>query len=133
MVKKLNIEINKERNSHVFGINTILKDYQVCFLINEFFSIETHLLNTEKLASEISLFGDVVDDQKVILIQNKPNFFPKLDAFEYIVIINNLTETVDDIVNRFEKNDEILYVSNIKQKYISTKGEVLVNQLLSIL
>ncbi len=121
----------------MFGINTVLKDYQLCFLINDFFEIETHLLDTSSLEDKFSVFGDVIDELKVILVQNKctntESVFPKLKSFEYLVIVNNSKADVADIVKTFETNDEILYISMIDKKHLSSKGVALSYQLLGML
>ncbi len=137
LVKKLNIEIKKEKEFYLFGINTILKDYQLCFLINDFFSIETNLLNTENVEPELSVFGDILDETKVLLVQNRlcdgQFVFPKLKTFEYIVIVEDQDYSVVDIVKSFETKDEILYISQIDSKYIKNKNYNLINQLLAML
>lgn len=134
MAKKFNISLKESlKEFQFFGINTILKDYQLCFLINDFFDIETHLLNTDAINNELSVFGDIIDDLKVLLIQNNTNIFPKLSTFEYLIVVNNSNTEFASIVKTFESNDEILYISKIEPKYINTKEESLILQLLNIL
>ena len=135
MGKKLQISIEEE-GYQLFGINTILKDYQLCSLINDFFSIETHLLQTASFKEEISVFGDEIDNLKVRLVQNvcgdKPVVFTKLKSFEYIVIVNNQGSDVAKIIQTFENNKEILYISEIDTKHLSTKENTLVTQLFAL-
>ena len=138
MAKKFNISLDdNDKEFQLFGINTILKDYQLCFLINDFFGIKTHLINTSNFEDEFSVFGDLIDELKVILVQNKSInnnlIFTKLKAFEYIVIVNNQDEDVANIVKTFESNDEILYISKIDMQYLSLKGVALSSQLLGML
>ena len=138
MAKKFNISLDdNDKEFQLFGINTILKDYQLCFLINDFFGIKTHLINTSNFEDEFSVFGDLIDELKVILVQNKSInnnlIFTKLKAFEYIVIVNNQDEDVANIVKTFETNDEILYISKIDMQYLSLKGVALSSQLLGML
>jgi len=134
LAKKFNISLKESlKEFQFFGINTILKDYQLCFLINDFFDIETHLLNTDAINNELSVFGDIIDDLKVLLIQNNTNIFPKLSTFEYLIVVNNSNTEFASIVKTFESNDEILYISKIEPKYINTKEESLILQLLNIL
>ena len=138
MAKTLNISLEGDNKEYqVFGINTVLKDYQLCFLINDFFEIETHLLETSSFEEEFSVFGDVIDELKVILVQNRcksaESVFPKLKSFEYLVIVNNSKSDVADILKTFETNDEILYISMIDKKHLSSKGVAISNQLLGML
>jgi len=138
LAKKFNISLDdNDKEFQLFGINTILKDYQLCFLINDFFGIKTHLINTSNFEDEFSVFGDLIDELKVILVQNKSInnnlIFTKLKAFEYIVIVNNQDEDVANIVKTFETNDEILYISKIDMQYLSLKGVALSSQLLGML
>lgn len=138
MAKKLKISLEDNNKEYqVFGINTVLKDYQLCFLINDFFEIETHLLETSSFKEEFSVFGDVIDELKVVLVQNKctntESVFPKLKSFEYLVIVNNSNTDVADIVKTFESNDEILYISMIDKKHLGIKEIALSYQLLGML
>jgi len=138
LAKKLNISLEDNNKEYqLFGINTILKDYQLCFLINDFFGIKTHLINTSSLEDEFSVFGDLIDELKVILVQNKSihnnSIFHKLKSFEYIIIVNNQDEDVANIVKTFESNDEILYIAKIDRLHLSLKGAALSSQLLGML
>ena len=134
MVKQFKIALNKTPDQfQLFGINTILKDYQLCLLINDFFNIKTHLLETEHLNPSLSVFGDIIDDLKVILVQNRPVVFPKLSAFEYIVVVNKQDDLVSNLVKSFDKNDEILLILEIDHKHISSKTETLIHQFFSLL
>ncbi len=137
MIKKINIEPYKESEFQLFGINTVLKDYQLCYLINDFFGLETKLLDTEKFELELSAFGDILDETKVVLIQNQQCngqlVFPKLKAFEYIVIVDDQEYSVAEIVKTFEIKDEILYISQVDSKHINKKSIDLIYQLLAML
>ena len=133
MAKTINFNID-ENSFQAFGINTILKDYQLCSLINDFYKLESKLLDSQNLNIDISVFGDTVDDLKVLLIQNqshKNNIFTKLDAFDYIVVIDNIDEEISEIIHSLESNNDILYVSKIAEKFFNKKDKALINQLLN--
>lgn len=137
-VKKLNLDTKEtEMTFQVFGINTPLKDYQLCILVNEFFNLETRLLTAHNFEAECSVFGDVVDELKVILFQNNGegavDAFPKLNAFEYLIVVSSQEKRVESIMKSFEGNDEILYITKIEDKHLSTKDNKTFNQLLSLL
>ena len=136
MANSINLSL-EENEFQAFGINTVLKDYQLCSLINEFYTIETRLLNTEALAIEISVFGDVIDDLKVLLVQNqctsRKNIFTKLNAFEYVVIVSSSEQEISDIVKSLEKNDDVLYISKIDAKHLGVKDNKLISQLFNLI
>ncbi len=137
MAKKLKISIEDNHNEYqVFGINTVLKDYQLCSLINNFFGLETHLYETLLLDEAFSIFGDEIDKLKVRLVQNlclnQNPAFPKLKSFEYIVLVNNINSDVADIIKTFEENPEILYISKIDHKYLTVKDKSIVGQLFAL-
>jgi hypothetical protein len=136
MANSINLAL-EENEFQAFGINTILKDYQLCSLINEFYSIETRLLNTEALAIEISVFGDIIDDLKVLLVQNqctnRKNIFTKLNAFEYVVIVSSSEQEISDIVKSLENNDDVLYISKVDAKYLGVKDNKLISQLFNLI
>ena len=136
MANNINLSI-KENEFQTFGINTILKDYQLCSLINNFYiNLETKLLNTDALNIEISVFGDIVDDLKVLLVQNqcanRKNIFTKLNAFQYVVIVSSSEQEISDIVKTLEENDDILYISQIDAKHLGKKDIKFIDQLLNL-
>jgi len=136
--KKLNISTKNSENLYqIFGINTTLKDYQLCFLINDFFGIETRLLDTGDIRDNFSVFGDIIDEIKVLLIQNilrdNTSVFSKLKSFEYIIVVNENEEQFVDIVKSFEAKDEILYISKVEDKFVLSKEQNIINQLLALL
>lgn len=137
-MKKLNIDTNAtEMTFQVFGINTPLKDYQLCILVNEFFNLETRLLTAHNFEADCSVFGDEIDELKVILFQNKGvgslGAFPKLNAFEYLVVVSSQEKRVENIMKSFELNDEILYITKVESKHLSTKDNKTFNQLFALL
>lgn len=137
-VKKLNIDTtDSEMTFQVFGINTPLKDYQLCILVNEFFNLETRLLTAHNFESDCSVFGDEIDELKVILFQNKGvgalGVFPKLNAFEYLIVVSSQEKKVEDIMTSFDRNDEILYITKIENKHLNAKDNKSFNQLLGLL
>lgn len=137
MAKQLKISLeDSDLDFQLFGINSFLKDYRLCTLINDFFEIDTRLIDTTVLEHQFSVFGDQADNMKVILIQNKcmngQYAFPKLDSFEYIVIVDSKEKALSKLVHEFSKNKDIIYITNIKENHISQKGRVLVSQLLAL-
>ena len=136
MINKINLA-DKEENYQAFGINTSLKDFQLCSVINNFYNIDTKLLSTLKLDKELSVFGDAIDNLKVLLVQNKyPNnkiIFTKLEVFEYIVILYDYEENDLNLALTLEKIEEVLYISTVEQKFISNKDQTLINQLINLI
>ena len=136
MINKINLVDEKEK-FQAFGINTSLKDFQLCSVINKFYSIDTKLLSTIKLDNKLSVFGDAIDDLKVLLIQNKYHnnkiIFSKLQVFEYIIVLNNFEENNLNVVLTLENIKEVLYISKVEHKFISNKDQTLIYQLLNLL
>ena len=136
MLNKINFT-DKENSYQVFGLNTSLKDLQLCSIINKFYKIDTKLLNTSKFENELSIFGDIIDNLKVLLIQNEYHnnqfIFPKLKVFEYVVILDDYEEDDLNLALSLEKIEEILYISKINQKNINTKDQALIYQFINLI
>lgn len=137
-MKKLNLDSSDFiEHFQVFGINSNLKDYQLCFLINEFFCIETQLLKTDFLKGDFSIYGDIIDEHKILIIQNTSSnnqtLIEKLKPFDYLIIVSNAEKEIKQWVKTFEQKDEILYIINVHFELLNTKDIKVLNQLLSLI
>lgn len=138
MTKSLKInKISIDSEFQLFGINTSLKDYQICILINEFFNLNTRLLSDTNLGEKFSVFGDLIDETKVLIIQNacldSTHAFPKLKPFEILIVVTNQGESLVEMVKIFEENDDILYLTKVKNEILHVKDSSIIEQLLALL
>jgi hypothetical protein len=134
MAKTLNIKLeSSEEPIRLFGINTVIKDYQLSVLINQALDLNLKLTSFDGFLDEFSVYTYSQACQSFVLLQNKNNqnifALDKLKSFEYILLISDAEQI--DVLSCLNNKDDIIYLGEIDLDKITKKEIGQLKQLLT--